>query len=571
MHRLCASLLLVATHFVSGFAQQADSASRADGSYELWLSRSKMITEDLLKDSEGLTPSERSLVWAKLAQRWWRDDADRARGWALKSVETVEAVPNMESPAERGRRLATARLLLKLIAPLEQKLGGRLVSVLSEGAERSAEGERSANAEGLVEAALILAKKDPRRAAELGALALRVGGPSQVAPLLIGLRFKDAKLADALFTQTLEVVRRAPDSASLHSLTRVTFPESTQSGATTAAPPDNLRTELLRLDVAYLQANPISAANRESVCNGVVAFIAPVLAQFQRLLPEQVDTARQAVLQCQPANPLARQRLDDALRYQPLDTVDDLLKAAAAATDTKVSAVYSYRAASMAKEQNDLDRALKILDGMSPAEREFMGGSWEAYRWDWGALAALKYFKSGDVSMMHLVINAVPADLQPFAKIVFVGRLPSPGKGEADPALKVLDDAREGLRRAAVSEAEKCGWYLGLLRLTVKYQPAQATAVLKDTVAALNNVGNLKGKNDGSADERANFIGSISKSLPASLLEMDEYAVKEAVVSIDANDTRAEVRLELLGACLARLRSSKQGAPGQKPRASKGE
>ena len=40
------------------------------GSYELWLSRAKAITEELLKDSEGLTPTERALQRAKLAQRW---------------------------------------------------------------------------------------------------------------------------------------------------------------------------------------------------------------------------------------------------------------------------------------------------------------------------------------------------------------------------------------------------------------------------------------------------------------------------------------------------------------------
>jgi hypothetical protein len=571
MRRVLGCFLLVTALSASGFAQQPGPSVQAAGAYELWLSRSKAITEELLKDSEGLTPPERALFRAKLAQRWWRDDAERARDWASKSVETVESVPNMESPAERGQRLATARLLLKLIAPLDQKLGGRLVAVLSEGAERSAEGERSANAEGLVEAALIVAEKDPRRAAELGELALRVGGPTQITPLLFGLRFKDAKLADALFTQTLEAIRRAPDSASLNSLAQVTFPESMQSGAAKDAPPDNLRSELLKLDVAYLQANPINAANRENVCNGVVAFIAPVLPHFQRLLPQQADIARQSVMQCQPSNPLARQRLDDALRYQPLNTVDELLKAADASTDTKVRAVYSYRAASLAKGQNDLDRALKILDGMSAGERAFMGGSWEAYRWDWGALAALKYFKSGDVSMMHLVINAVPADLQPFAKIAFVGRLPSPRKREMDPTMNFLDEAREGLRRSHVSEADKCGWYLGLLRLTVKYQPSQATAVLKETVAALNGVGDMKGKNDGGSDERAGLVDSISKSLPSSLLEMDEYAVREAVASINATDIRAEVRLELLGACLARLRNSKSGAPEQGSPASKGE
>jgi hypothetical protein len=251
--------------------------------------------------------------------------------------------------------------------------------------------------------------------------------------------------------------------------------------------------------------------------------------------------------------------------------VDELLKAADAATDMKARTLYAYRAASLAKERNDLDRALKILDGMSAEQRTFMGGSWEAYRWDWGALAALKYYKAGDVSMMHLVINAVPADLQPLAKIAFVDKLPSPRKREADPTLEFLEEAREGLRRSTASEADKCGWYLGLLRLTAKYQPTQATAVLKETVASLNGVGEPDGKNDGGADGRANLVASFSTSLPASLLEMDEYAVRESVASIKATDIRAGVRLGLVSACLARLRNLKPGAPDQKPPASKGE
>jgi hypothetical protein len=572
MRRMCACFLLIASQLIPVFARQAGPVEPAGGSYELWMARSKTITEDLLKDAEGLTPFERALIWAKLSRRWWRDDPERAHSWMLKPVEMVEAVPNRESPADRSQRLAKARQLLNIVAPLDQKLSQRLVAVLTEGAERSAQDERSANADGLVEVALTVAESDPQRAAELGALALSIGRPDQVAPLLIGLRYKDTKLADALLSQTLEAARRAPERTSLNALTQVAFLEVMQPGATSPAPPDKLRTELLKLDVAYLQANPISAANREAVCTGVVAFIAPVLPQFERLLPQQADIARQSVSQCRPSEPIARQRLDDALRYQPLNTVDDLLKAADAATDTKVRAVYSYRAAALAKEKNDLDRALKILDGMSSGEREFMGGSWEAYRWEWAALSALKYFKSGDVSMMHLVINAVPADLQPFAKIAFVGRLPSPRSRESDPTLTFLDEAREGLRRSTVSEAEKCSWYLGLLRLTVKYQPAQAAAVLKETVAALNRVGDRKGKGDGTADDRAHLVGSISKSLPSSLLEMDEYAVREAVASINAADIRAEVRLELLGVCLARLRNSKPATPGQKPQppASKG-
>lgn len=60
MRRVLGCFLLVASPFVAGFAQQPGPAAQPAGTYELWLSRSKAITEDLLKDSEGLAPLERS-------------------------------------------------------------------------------------------------------------------------------------------------------------------------------------------------------------------------------------------------------------------------------------------------------------------------------------------------------------------------------------------------------------------------------------------------------------------------------------------------------------------------------
>jgi hypothetical protein len=234
------------------------------------------------------------------------------------------------------------------------------------------------------------------------------------------------------------------------------------------------------------------------------------------------------------------------------------LKAADDAKDSKVRTVYQYRAAALAKQQNDFDRALKILDSMSTESREFMGGSWEAYRWDWAATSALRHLKSEDIYGMRLILKAVPTDLQPFAKIAFVDRLPADRNGDTDPTLEFLGDARTGLRRTSVSDAEKSSWYFGLLRLTIKYQPTDATAVLQEAIAALNHADEAEAKKS-SHDDRTWFDGS--KVFSASLLEMDEYAVKEAVSSISSATTRVQVRLELLRVCLERLRSSKPAQP----------
>lgn len=553
--------LIVVVLAGSAFAQEAPSVQQRAALAGLWLVRSQTITEDLIKDASGFTPSGRAILWARLGQQWWRDNPEKARGWILKSIEIVEAVPNRENPTERNLRLATARLLLNIVAPLDQKLSKRLIAILSDDAERVGEGERRANAEGLVEAANSIVDKDPQRAAELGAMALRIGCPPPIAWLIFRLRSRDAKLGDALFAQTIEVARQTFDRELINSLSHWIFPESMQPGATMPALPDEMRTELLKLDLAFLQANPINAENRDSICISVGSFIAPVLVQFERLLPQQAAVARQSVNQCQSKSPLAQQRIDEALNNQPLNTVEALLKAGDDTEDPKVRTVYQYRAAAMAKEKNDFERALKILDSMSTESREFMNGAWELIRIDYAVLAALGFYKSGDVYGMRFIINAVPADLQPLVRIGFVWQLPEKRNKETDPTLEFLNDARTGLRRSKVPDAEKWGYYFALLKLTVRYQPSEAPDALKEAVAALNRVQQAKAKETGN-DKPDSLDGSgFSGTLPASLLTMDEYTVREAVSSITSPESRAQVRLALLEGCLEKLRSLKQGRP----------
>ena len=158
---------------------------------------------------------------------------------------------------------------------------------------------------------------------------------------------------------------------------------------------------------------------------------------------------------------------------------------------------------------------------------------------------------------MRLVINDVPVNLQPFAKIAFVRRLPATRDKNTDPTLEFLDDARTGLRRSSFTDHEKCGWYFSLLPLTIKYQSALATDVLREAVSLLNRIENPRDKKDNN-DGSSVLIDSLSKNLPASLLEMDEYIVKEAVSSIVSPSARVKVRLELLAACLERLKNTRR-------------
>lgn len=563
MRVVCLFVLILLVVPPVGATQQGDSI------LDLWLTRSRTLTDELIKDSAALGSSERALLWARLSAKWWRDDSERARAWMLKSVETVESVPNKENPDERRRRVTTVRVLLQIAAPLDQKLSTRLVAVLTQDAEQEAKTQH-ADVDGLVAAALSLVDSNPKLATELGVLALRLGHPSDITSLLWKLRGRNLTFADLLFGQAVATGRETLDADLLNSLGHAVFPEyrTTESAPTVPVATDEMRRELLKVYVAYLQANQVNSENRDANCMSLVSFVLPVLAEFDRLLPLQAPAVRQSVNQCPSLSPLGRQRADDALRDQPLNTVEDLLKAADDAQDLKVRTVYQYRAAKLATQRSDFDRALMILDSMSDEARALMGVSWDAYRWDWAAVSANRHLKSGDVYGMHQVINLVPRNLQAFAKIAFVRRLPPKVDQDTDPTLEFLNDARKELARYGVSDAEKCGWYFSLLRLVVKFHPVDGTDVLKEAIAVLNHLEETKDKNS-SKNAPASLVGS--ENLSASLLEMNEYAVKEAISSITSANIRVYVRLELLNGCLERVRSSKQATPNTRQSASKGQ
>ena len=527
----------------SGFALQRNEGA------ELWRVRSQGLTDDLLRDAGQLSPMRRVVLWARLAQQWWDSDQRRARTWLRNAIEVVEQVPNKEAADERQERLATTRLLLNVVVPLDQKLSAPLVKTLNGVDELSTNTERSENADALINSAAELVASNPERAAELGAMAIRLGPPTDIGSLLLAMRQHNFKLADGLFIQALSAARQNPFSVQiLNSLSYAAFPGQRGSGDNKLAAPDYLRTQLLQLEVAFLNSNPIDVENQGSICWCVSGFIAPVLSEFDRLLPDGGEVVRQAINKCQSVNPSLQPHLDGNSTSTALNTVDALLNASQEATDERDRTLFAYRAAELARQNQDYERALKILDSLSKEGRELMGDAWVFYHWDWAATAALDHYTHGRLFEMNLVLNSVPADLQPLAKAVFVDRLPDNRNPETDPAILFLNDARAGLRRANLQESDRYGCYFVLLRSVVKYQPSEANAILKDAIASLNRF-ELANK-----DRKTLNSTDLSKMLPASLLEMDEYAVKEGIASVTAVETRAQLRLQLLEASLQRMK-----------------
>ena len=84
--------------FLSTIPHQRVYSQRKDLAYDLWLVRSQTLTAELIKDGDNLETSQRSILLAKLAQQWWRDNPEKAKAWMSEAVASVESVPNKENP-----------------------------------------------------------------------------------------------------------------------------------------------------------------------------------------------------------------------------------------------------------------------------------------------------------------------------------------------------------------------------------------------------------------------------------------------------------------------------------------
>lgn len=178
-----------------------------------------------------------------------------------------------------------------------------------------------------------------------------------------------------------------------------------------------------------------------------------------------------------------------------------------------------------------------------------MSGDWETYRWQWAAVVAIDYYTNGRLLEMNRTFDGVPADWQAFAKVSFLDQLTERQLIKGGPAVEFLNDARALLRRSNLPDTDKYGAYLVLLRLTVKHDRAAATTALKETFASLNRAEQAMNK-----DEKTLNSSGYLQTLPASLLDMDEFAVKEGLASITAVELRAQLRLDLLQATLGRIK-----------------
>ncbi len=250
-----------------------------------------------------------------------------------------------------------------------------------------------------------------------------------------------------------------------------------------------------------------------------------------------------------------RQRVDDALREKPLETMDDLLEEADKTDNRDAGTAYRFRAAQMAAGQRDFKRAIEILDRIDGEARKIMGGMWEKSRTEWTASLAYQSLARSDVQQVDQILGSAPPDLRPLAQIVFTQKL-SVGESRVSPGA-LLAEARKELGRVNLPGGERVAWYVRLVKLYAKHLPLYAPDVLREAVAVINGV-----DKSGSAFDAAHGPGAAlsydgaAELLPVSMLEDNDLVTLEAVGTIESPVSRSQARLALLNASLEQHRKA---------------
>jgi hypothetical protein len=280
---------------------------------------------------------------------------------------------------------------------------------------------------------------------------------------------------------------------------------------------------------------------------------APLQPEFDRLLPaEQSTSVRQFIMRCtEGLGSFSKEYVENEQRDTSRTTVEDFIEAADKATDARMKTMLLAQAAQIAFSRKDFDRAITILDGMDDDSRKFMGGTWEAWRWDWAVKSALDHLKHEDLAGLRRVIAAVPSGLRPMAEIGLAYSLSA--KRDRPLAIEFTQSGRTGLSKSDLSAADKVDWFVALVDLYAKFLPEESFTVLRETIAAMNRAGNRE-----SNDYRGSELSETETlyNLPVSIFETNEFLFLDAVATVESPAKRARIRLELLKTSLEHYRSS---------------
>ncbi len=554
--RIFTWLVILVVYTATALAQQGGAAQAEAPNYlAVQLdTRIRRVTDDLTKDIPSLPAHQRAILWSQIGGLLWKDDPKGALQMFTSAVEEFEKAAKQKGSLtgdrqpERRQLVEAAQVVLQTVGARDRQLSERLLEQLAALTEELQKGNDTSasngTAEALVGSALQLLEKDAARAAALGSQSLRYGDATRLPYLLDGLRKQNGRLADSLFDEALGSARAAENINRFLLLTYAAFPSP-------YFPSLNLKGEAApaKWQVSLLQAIAAGAMRSDAEARycDYATLMAQLLAEVDRLLPQQAGSVRAALTRCEAKS----QPVEESLATAPLKTVDDYLAAAAKATTLDRRVITLGRAAQLAEQQGDFQKGISILDNLTSEERKFLGDTWELMRQEIVTKAAVSYYTQGDFASMERMIDSTPARTKPFLELELVKRLADGRKADAAFIRQRLASARQGL-----SKSEEPGFwpyfhYMAMARLYADVDPQEVVPVIREMVKLVNRTAAATKSRDQRAEEQAAATPLKPLEFPAELMETYAEDLVQLISTIEPPVLRAGARLYVLTTLLA--------------------
>lgn len=515
----------------------------------VWLNRAQQVTGDVISDAPRLSKAERALILARLADLWWRDDQERARGWAKHAVDSVAPLAG-ESVLEAQCRLAAARTILSVLSRRDAELNKRLLAVMSDTKQNQDPKIRAENASAILSAALAVVGTDPEKAETLAESSLSLAPSIRLGQLLWRLHAASPPTADKLFLKIKEVALLTSD-VNLFSLL---FTAVTQGPFASR----QYKTQVL-VSLTELLART-RKPEAPAPCN-IIILVSPLLSSAEGLVPEHAQLLKESFALCRKSSKPEESmspELDVNLR------IDELLQAADKAGNSAERARYFARAVQLAAEAKNFQKALAILDSMDDEIKMILGASWSSWRWDYAASAACVSRNADNLQATQKLIDDSPLSVRGPVRIALVLNCDSLTPSEVT---QLLNSARTELPKTEPSE--QFSWFLALVRLYGKHLPESAPVVFVEAVNALNRAPNDSSDLCASSINQPTVLTSQMMlnqyMLPSVLWNLDESGMLSAVGLVESSEKKAALRLNLISVALAEHRKLQEQ---KKPKAS---
>jgi hypothetical protein len=578
----CASIALTCLALVSVAGAQTESrptaraqakGNRTDGqnyAASLQRERATSLSAQLLEDDQWTNRFQGAVLYARLGEAWFSVDPKTGQQLLQQAVSTVAGDQAELGAQEREEQLDAARIILKVVMPLDRELGDRLLKIVEEKSHpvsarpETGLAERAQEARDLGDAASAIVNVDPRRAAELGRLLLQMRGTDmamlsaslqvraagQISGLFASLRLADRETADQLFLQGIASASQDYDYNVLFTLSELAFP--TIADPSRQPLPADLKAPLLNVMVDGLTLAWQGDQDRLRGCR-----IAPIAARLlPAFSPPQRAVVDDAMRMCTDgAGPAGGDEVQGIL--DPHSSAD-YLNAAETELDARRRCNGKSKAAFRALAQDrDAIAALNIWDHFTAEEREACP-TWAADRELAAGKAIQAFYLRHDLRGMQAVFDRSPEQSRPKLQLSAAAILLS---GE-DKALGswMLMEARRSLEKTDVDDPSV---YLMLLTTGADISPGEIAQMLPLVVSGLNRVTRRKTESRLAARPAGYDLAPYCFGL--SMLSVDPVFMEGSIATLESAEQRARFRLGLLHAAFEQYKTNNCSGFGKCP------